>query len=256
MSIPDEMLAAYIDGELEGAERARIDEALAQDAQLAQRVAQQRALRARLRGAYDGVLQEAVPQRLLQAARLGAPSSPAQVIDLARVRAARTGRSNGQRQMTKVRRYSIAATLAIGLIAGMLIERLAAPGALTELHDGALLARGSLARALDQQLAGSAEAGARVHVGLSFRSRSGTYCRTFALSGSRPLAGLACREQERWQLLNMVAAEGPLAAGNGQNMRMAGSSLPPALLQAVNEHISGEPLNAAAEARARSNGWH
>jgi hypothetical protein len=39
-------------------------------------------------------------------------------------------------------------------------------------------------------------------------------------------------------------------------MRMASSSLPPALLQAVNERISGEPLNAAAEAKARNNGWH
>jgi hypothetical protein len=247
MSIPDEILAAYIDGELEGAERARIEEALAQDAQLAQRVAQQRALRARLRGAYDGVL---------QAAKFGAPSGPAQVIDLARVRAERSRRSNAQRQITRMRRYSIAATLAVGLMAGLLIERLASPGALTELHDGALLARGSLARALDQQLAGGSAAGAQVRVGLTFRSRSGNYCRSFALGGSRPLAGLACREQERWQLVNMVAAEGPAAAGNGQNMRMATSSLPPALLQAVNDHISGEPLNAAAEARARSNGWH
>jgi hypothetical protein len=255
MSIPDELLTAYIDGELEGAERARVEQAIAQDAQLAQRVAQQRALRERLRGAYDGVLQEAVPQRLQQAARLGAPAGPAQVIDLASVRAERIRRSNGQRQMVKVRRYGIAATLAVGLMAGLLIERLASPGALTELHDGALLARGSLARALDEQLAGAAAAGAPVRVGLSFRSRSGNYCRTFALSGSRPLAGLACREQERWQLVNMVAAEGPVAAG-GQNMRMAGSSLPPALLQAVNERISGEPLNAATEAKARSNGWH
>jgi hypothetical protein len=255
MSISDETLAAYIDGELEGAERARVEQAIAQDAQLAQRVAQQRALRARLRGAYDGVLQEAVPLRLQQAARLGAPAGPAQVIDLARVRAERIRRSNGQRQMVKVRRYGIAAALAVGLMAGLLIERLASPGALTELHDGALLARGSLARALDEQLAGAAAAGAAVRVGLSFRSRSGNYCRTFALSGSRPLAGLACREQERWQLVNMVAAEGPVAGG-GQNMRMAGSSLPPTLLQAVNERISGEPLNAAAEAKARSNGWH
>jgi hypothetical protein len=39
-------------------------------------------------------------------------------------------------------------------------------------------------------------------------------------------------------------------------MRMAASSLPPALLQAVNERISGEPLNAAAEAKARSDDWH
>jgi hypothetical protein len=255
MTIPDEMLAAYVDGELEAAERARIEQAMALDSQLAQRVAQQRALRDRLRGAYDGVLQEAVPQRLLQAAKLGAPSGPAQVIDLARVRALRSRRGPGRRQM-KVRRYSIAASLVVGLLAGALIQRLSAPAALTELHDGSLLARGALARALNEQLTGSAPASAAVRIGLTFRSRSGNYCRTFALSGGHAVAGLACRDQEQWQLTNLVGTEGPGGGASGQNLRMATSNLPPALLQAVNEHISGEPLNAAAEAKARTSGWH
>ena len=255
MSIPDELLAAYIDGELEGAERARIEEALAQDAQLAQRVAQQRALRDRLRGAYSGVLHEAVPQRLAHAVKLRAPAGPAQVIDLARVRAERSRRVNGQRQM-KVRRLSIAASLAVGLMAGVLIQRLATPGAVTEFHDGALLARGALAQALNEQLASSAAPGAAVRVGLTFRSKAGNYCRTFALSGGRSLVGLACRDQDQWQLLNLMAAEGAGGAGTTQNLRMATSALPPALLQAVSEHISGDPLNAAAEAKARSTGWH
>ncbi len=216
MTIPDEMLAAYVDGELESAERARIEQAMAQDAQLAQRVAQQRALRDRRRGAYESVLQEAVPQRLLQAAKLGAPSGPAQVIDLARVRALRSRRGHGQRQM-KVRRYSIAASLVVGLMAGILIQRLSAPAALTELHDGSLLARGALARALNEQLASSALPGAAVRVGLSFRSRAGNYCRTFAFSAGRSLVGLACREQDQWQLLNLVAAEGSAAPGTTQD---------------------------------------
>ena len=254
MTISDEMLAAYVDGELEAAELARVEQAIAKDPQLAQRVAQQRALRARLRGAYDGVLQEELPQRLVQA-RMGASSGPAQVINLARVRAERSRRGGGQRQF-KLRRYSVAASLAVGLLAGFLLERLAAPGALTEMHDGALIARGSLARALDEQLTGSGAAATAVRIGLSFRSRSGNYCRTFTLIGSRGLAGLACREQERWQLVNLVGAEGAVAPGAGPNMRMAASSLPAALLQAVNDHISGEPLNAAAEAEARSKGWH
>jgi hypothetical protein len=255
MTIADELVAAYVDGELADAERARIERAISQDAQLAQRVAQQRALRARLGGTFDEVLHEAVPQRLAQAARFSAHSGPAQVIDLARVRAERTRRGSSQRQ-SKLRRYGIAAGLAVGLLAGILIQRMSAPGALTELHDGALLARGALARALNEQLAGSVSSDAQVRIGLTFRSRSGPFCRTFALRGSRPLAGLACREQEQWQLLNLVGAEGPSGAAHGANIRMASSKLPPALLQAVNEHMSGEPLNAAAEARARSNGWH
>jgi hypothetical protein len=255
MTIPDETLAAYVDGELEEPERARIEQAIAQDAQLAQRVAQQRVLRDRLRGAYNGVLHEVVPQRLAHAVKLGAPAGPAQVIDLARVRAERTRRGNGQRQ-AKVRRYSIAASLAVGLMAGVLIQRLAIPGAVTEVHDGALLARGALAQALNEQLASSALPGAAVRIGLTFRSRAGNYCRTFALSGGRALMGLACREQDQWQLLNLMAAEGSAAAGPAQNLRMATSTLPPALLQAVSEHMIGDPLTAAAEAKARNSGWH
>jgi hypothetical protein len=253
MKIPDEVLAAFVDGELEGAERVRVEQAIAQDAQLAQRVAQQRALRERLRGAFDGVLQEAVPQRLTQAVRLAPPSGPAQVIDLATVRADRARRGSGPRQV-KTRRYTIAACLVVGLTIGVVLQRLATPGALTEFHDGSLLARGALAHALNEQLAGAGSPGAQVRIGVTFRARSGNYCRTFALSGNRALAGLACREQEQWQVLHLMAAEG--AGGNGQNMRMASSSLPPAILQAVNERISGEPLNAAAESKARTNGWH
>ena len=154
MTIPDELLVAYIDGELEGAERLRVEQAIAQDAQLAQRVAQQRALRERVRGAFDGVMQEAVPQRRAQAAKLGAPSGPAQVIDLARVRAERARRGTGQRNV-KMRRFTIAASLVVGVMAGALIQRLSAPGALTQFHDGSLLAHGALAHALNEQLAAS-----------------------------------------------------------------------------------------------------
>jgi hypothetical protein len=256
MTIPDDVLAAYIDGGLEGAERERVEQAIAHDTQLAQRVAQQRAQRDRLRGAFDGVLREAVPQRLAQAAKRVAPAGPAQIIDLARVRAQRARRAtNGQRQL-KARRYTIAASLAVGLMGGALIQWMSAPGSLTEVRDGSMLARGALARALNEQLTGSAASAAPVRIGMTFRARSGNYCRSFALSGSRSLAGLACRMQEQWQVLNLVGAESPGAAGNGQNVRTSAPTLPPALLQAIDERISGEPLNAAAEIKARNNGWH
>jgi hypothetical protein len=37
---------------------------------------------------------------------------------------------------------------------------------------------------------------------------------------------------------------------------MAGSDIPPLLLQSVSENINGEPLDAQAEMRARDAGWH
>jgi hypothetical protein len=255
MNISDELLAAYIDGELDGAELARVEQAVVQDSQLAQRVAQQRALRARLRGACDGVLQQTVPQRLARASRLGSPSGPAVVIDLARVRAERARRNKGQRGV-KVRRYAVAATLVIGLLIGALAQRMSTPSSLTEFRDGSLQARGPLAQALNEQLASSPPGSALVRVGLTFKEHSGNFCRTFVLGSSRPLAGLACREQEHWQVLNLVSTDGSNVVVNGQNLRPAFSSLPAALLQAVNERISGDPLSASAEAKARSSGWH
>jgi hypothetical protein len=282
MMIPDDVLAAYVDGELEGAERERIEQAIAEDAQLAQRVAQQRARRDRVRGVFDGVLREAVPRRLAQAAKWAAPAGPAQIIDLARVRAERARRgNNGQRQL-KVRRYSVAASLAVGLVGGALIQWLSAPAALTEIRDGSMLAHGALARALNEQLAASPGAAAQVRIGLTFRARSGSYCRTFTISASRALFGLACRSQQQWQVLTLVGSDspagaaatvassaaaspavagpalaGPASAGVASaSPRLSASTLPPALLQALDERISGEPLNAAAELKARNNGWH
>jgi hypothetical protein len=290
MMIPDDVLAAYLDGELKGAERERIEQAIAQDAQLAQRVAQQQAQRDRVRGVFDSVLREAVPRRLGQAAKRALPDGPAQIIDLARVRAQRARRgNNGQRQL-KVRRYSIAASLAVGLVGGALIQWLSAPAALTEIRDGSMLAHGALARALNEQLAGSPASAAQLRIGLTFRARSGNYCRTFTVSGNRALFGLACRAQQQLQVLTLLGTDsaaftgggsggpgsvsagsagsaGPAGAGasvagttvvgaNGQNPRLSASTLPPALLQAIDERISGEPLNAAAELKARNNGWH
>ena len=52
MKIDDELLMAYVDGELGATERAAIEAALAQDADLRRRIESQKALRATLQGAF------------------------------------------------------------------------------------------------------------------------------------------------------------------------------------------------------------
>ena len=256
-SIPDELLTAYVDGELEGTELERVEQAIAHDARLAQRVAQHRALRGRLRNAFDATLREPVPQRLVNASRLDGPVGPAQIIDLARVRAERARRPERRRiPIPRRAMAAVAASVMVGLGAGLLIEHLITGAPLTEYRDGALLASGSLDHALNDALASAAPASGAVRIGLSFRAKSGGYCRTFVLDSNRALAGLACREQQRWRILTVLGTDRPSAAGGAQGYRMAGSAMPAALLQAVNEHISGEPLDAAAEAKAQRNGWH
>ena len=48
MKIPDDLLSAFVNGELDGAERQRIEQAIAHDRRIAQRVARHRALRGKL----------------------------------------------------------------------------------------------------------------------------------------------------------------------------------------------------------------
>jgi anti-sigma factor RsiW len=90
MSIRDDVLLAYVDGELDAAARADVDAAIAADPQLAQRVQQQQALRQMLSATYDPVLDEPMPARLLAAAQAPLPSR--KVVDLGAERANRQSR--------------------------------------------------------------------------------------------------------------------------------------------------------------------
>ena len=85
MTISDDTLMAYADGELDAAAAAEVEQALRQDPALAERVRAQRALRARLQATFGAELAEPVPERLQRA--LVAP--PATVVDLAAKRAQR-----------------------------------------------------------------------------------------------------------------------------------------------------------------------
>jgi hypothetical protein len=244
----DELLIAYVEDRLERAERERIEFAIARDGQLAQRVARFRAAQSRRQGASGVALQDRRRRSRPEAAGRGHPSGPAQIIDLARVRAERMRRTERtQRNRTAARGFGVLAGLLVGLFAGWFIERWSSGDNLTELRAGALLARGALQRALNDQLATERAPGGAVRIGVSLRARDGGYCRTFELEGSSVTDGLACRSGERWRLLALVA--GPA----GAHVFMP---LPPGLLAVLNANTSGAPLDAALENQARRAGWH
>lgn len=245
MNISDEQLDAYVDGELSEAQHALIAQAIAQDVNLAQRVARQQALRERLRGTFDAVLQEPVPDRLLALVQRAKLETATPVAKLSAARDKRR-RLPGW--------FAIAASILVGLIAGLLTAQWNTGADLTMFKDGKLVAHGALAAALDQQLASAIPPNATVHVGLSFKAKSGRYCRTFDIAGTEGAAGLACYDQQHWGVLTLIGK--PAKQGTDPAYRMAGSDMPPLLLQSVSEHISGEPLDAQAEMRARDAGWH
>jgi hypothetical protein len=117
--------------------------------------------------------------------------------------------------------------------------------------DGTLPVAGTLARALSEQLASNQPPGAPVQIGVSFRSHSGDYCRTFLVREQQPLAGLACHERGSWRVEALARSESASAG----DYRAAASALAPAIAGTLDALIAGEPLDAAAEATARARGW-
>ncbi len=294
MSIPDDILMAYVDGELSAEERVRVEAAMQRDATVARRVAEQKKLRGELRAAFDGVLREPVPERLLAAARgetagdgarrnqgrgmtdsadgatsrstVGAASRaddvPAgeprgSISDFeaaARARNAAREVRDAARVTRASRRWSwpewgaIAASLVIGVIVAQFAMR-SPDGAPFTAEQGQLLAQGDLARTLSEQLASAQTAGADTSVGVSFRTKDGGYCRSFTMRSSSTV-GLACREGDGWRLDVLARSD----AQPGEYTQ-ASSALPAAVLSAIEQRIEGEPLDAAAEARAKESDW-
>ena len=254
MSIPEETLMAYVDGELDTAARAQVEAAMRDDPQIEKRVAQQRELKAKIRQAYAADLAEAVPERLVAAARGRGPVSDPHVVDLGRARAAIASKSLRLRWRQPQWRplASMAASLLIGVGVGFLAWRNSDSNIIQDAH-GALVAGGPLAQGLSSQLAGDRSPASTVEIGLSFLSKSGDYCRTFTIVRTASSAGLACRRAQRWEV-RALAQSGAVNKG-GSEYRTAGSSLPPAIETAVDEQISGEALDRTGEIAARKAGW-
>jgi hypothetical protein len=117
---------------------------------------------------------------------------------------------------------------------------------------GALVARGPLATALSNQLAADQSRNSAVQIGVSFRAKSGDYCRTFALAGAVSPSGLACRHGEEWQVEALTQEPGTVGESG---YRTAGSAMSATILKSVEGQIAGEPLDQAGERAARERGW-
>ncbi len=246
MKYDDETLMAYADGELEPAQRAAIEAAIAKDPGLALRVQQQHALRARIAGAFRKVLEQPVPERLEAAARGAA-------------RAESAGRGNvlqfparSARAPSPPWRAREWIAMAASLLLGVLLSwRLLVPGesGVFEAGEGGLLARGELARALDSQLASEQSGEESILIGLTFKARDGGYCRSFVLRSART-AGLACRVGSGWQV--PVTDSSSTSEGG---MQQAGSALPPSILRIIESRMEGTVLDAEGEKSAQQGGW-
>jgi hypothetical protein len=231
MSVPDEKFFAWLDGELPPEEAALVEAEVANSPELSRAAEQHRSMQARLRTAFDTVVEAPVPARLMP---------QAEVIDFSAARR----RMSGGHWGSPAQWAAMAATLAIGIFAGSMISR--GSSGPVEVQGGRVYASAALNQALDRQLA-SAPAKAPVRIGLTFRDQSGAVCRTFTDVQS---SGLACRDGSRWQVRGLFSAP----EGQGTSYRMA-AGMDPSLAALVDSTMAGEAFDAEQEKAAKDRGW-
>lgn len=227
MTITDEMLAAYADGELDQVSAVRVEHALKSDPALAKQLEELRSLKATLVAHYDPILASPLPERLT-----GPIDEAAKVVDLDKVRAAR------QRWFDRplLRYGAVAAGMAVVLFLNFDHS--------SDLRSGGVDTR--LAQALDTQVSGAAgEPGTRIL--LSFRDRSGTFCRGYADSAG---SGIACHENGGWK----VRMKGGKVDGGQGDYRQAGSA-DAEVMAAAQDMAAGDALDADQERQAIQAGW-
>lgn len=226
--IDEAMLIALVDGELDEVTLRRVDRAVADDPALAERLAMHRRLRDRLAGHYAPIAQEPVP-----GAMRAVLEESAKVVPLIR-------------STPRWRGWAVGGAIAASLVLGLSIGRLTGgEGGPISLHDGVMVAQGELAQALDTQLA-SAQGDAAIRIGLTFQRKGGGWCRSF----DGAVAGVACRDGDRWQVQQALPGAGQEGA-----YRQA-SSADARVMATVDALIDGAPVDGAGEGAARAKGWH
>lgn len=268
----DTMLMAFADEALPPETAAALAPRIAADPQLSTKVARFKADRALLRAAFDPVLEEPVPDRLVAAIRARAAAEPASPAPARRpaLRAIEGGEGPGSappapvattRPIALRRRglpLALAASLALllGFTVGRLVPSSEPPAPTLSL---AALVESEPVRALAEQgTSGESVAlagGATVLLLGTLERGPGRYCRELEVSGG-PQPGLAilCRSAEgTWPVTALVALV-PAEAPSG--FAPAGGEIEHDPAEALREAVGSlRLLDREAEAAARARGW-
>ncbi|HET7609225.1 MAG TPA: hypothetical protein VFL84_11150 [Gammaproteobacteria bacterium] len=243
-SSDDEALSALIDGALPSDEAAALRARMLREPDLAARfAAMERANRA-VGDAYRDVVDEPLPERVLELLR--APQArEGKVVDLA----ARRQRRVAPAWLPHAAAAGVA--LAIGLGLGLtLSQRSDGPSGLLA-ATGPVEQGSPLHELLESSPSGEPRdvGGATAEARYTFRAQGGEWCRELAVSsGASRNAAVACRRGGVWRI-DLVGVE----AADGEVYRPAGGDSPVA--GAVDALIDGEPLEPEAERALVGRGW-
>jgi len=202
--IDDEMLIAFLDGELPAEQSRRVEQAINDDAGLAERAERLARVAELAAQAHRHVLDEPMPQRLLGAVwqDSGAEPANAEVVTLpSRRRFADT--------------FPLAAAASVALVVGALLGQQFGDGGtdshrLMQADAGVIVAQNPLYTALEQtpsQQRFEAGNGDVILPVMSFQATDGRYCREFQINADRKVSiGVACKRDGYWNTEILLAA--------------------------------------------------
>ncbi|MEQ8934566.1 MAG: hypothetical protein RIE56_02105 [Amphiplicatus sp.] len=180
IQLTDEMLTAYLDGEASLEEKRAIENAIEQDPDLRQTLERYRALKATIDRSFAGVVEQPVPQRIIEAASApyGAYAAPLPP----------------RRPSKWLTPTAMAASLAVGALAGSFLMR----GQSAD--ENALIASAPIEKALSGHAADTASGA--IHVVATYRAGDDRVCREFEIAdAAQTSAGIACLTTSgRWSL--------------------------------------------------------
>jgi hypothetical protein len=278
--VPDDLLMAFVDGELSPEERNWLEGVLAVDADLRRRLEPFAITRAALPVIFDAPLHAPIPDRLIDTIRMAGRA------ESAAPRVSPVGQTASRRPAVPARAgwletlfpmgfgapaLGYAAVLMIGLSGGWFVKAaLDSAGSSAQslvASDGAgLFASGYLQKALDRQPSGKElpvpGQSSNVRAVRTFRGTDGVFCRQYQVrdAAGRALDGFACREEGgKWRLTFNSKSDGQGGAMAGGVATEASHGSDDAIvspeIRAEIARIDGEVATNEEEAFLIANGW-
>ena len=254
--LTDETLVAYVDGELSAEEAAKVEQALQTDQRVREAVQVFRVTADWSRRAYDEVLHEPVPDRLISAAsgegEIATPPAPVQA-------------TAPRRRMAGLA-MAASIALAVGIGGGFGLFQLTGSGdagASGPLMVGTVDGSGALHLALESATSGTliaADNGGNVMPLTTFQGRDGRHCREFQAVTAGPAGlsaafGIACRQPGgSWHVEAVGAPPAIGSAGPDRYQQAAGTNDDPmqVLIDAMSETGT---ISLEEEAALLAGGW-
>lgn len=237
--LSDEMINAWLDGEVTQEQRNEVEAAIAARPELGMHVARLSRVDRLLAPAYAETLNAPIPERF--EALLAKPRR--RVAGFASLAAALSGLLSPQPMAIA------AASLVVGIVLGGAVLS-APPGGPGIEPDGKgrMIANGSMATSLASVASGAASG--PVNIRLSLVDDGGRFCRQFETAGS---AGLACLEGGEWVIDTLSQAGGAPSAD--EVYVMADGSADPAITAALQRRGVRHVLDGREESLAIGSGW-